>query len=170
MKICAKVLPSINELNRLLIYDPETGEICWRIKGKGIKYPGSRAGCINGEGYRSIQIGGQNYPEHRIAWKIATGHDPAAWIDHVNGIRDDNRISNLRTASSSQNCQNSKKRSDNRSGIKGVHRNHLKQKWVAQIRVGGKLIHLGSFHKITDAAAAYSAASARLHKEFSHLG
>jgi hypothetical protein len=97
------------------------------------------------------------------------GRWPTNHIDPINGIRDDNRIENLREATNAQNGANQGKPSTNTSGYKGVHWDKCNKKWVAQIRVNRKATHLGYFTNIEDAAATYQAAARQYFGEFAHL-
>ena len=99
---------------------------------------------------------------HRIIMRPADGQV----VDHIDGDGLNNRRSNLRFASHQQNNCNSKRRADNRSGVKGVFWDKQRRKWQAQISVGGRSIALGRFASLDAAAAAYADASQRLHGEF----
>lgn len=121
-------------------------------------------------GYRLIMIDGVYYKAHRIIWAIMHQQDPSSFdIDHINCIRDDNRIENLRLATCSQNKMNIKTRKDNSSGVKGVSWFSRDKRWVAQIWIDGKKNVLGHFKEKDDAAKAYAEASKRIHKEFGRL-
>lgn len=91
-------------------------------------------------------------------------------VDHINGIPGDDRVENLRGSTVCQNQYNSKLRTDNKSGIKGVSWDKSRGKWRAQIRCDGKKINLGSFNNIEDARQTVESARARLHKEFANNG
>lgn len=95
-----------------------------------------------------------------------TGAFPERHVDHINGIRNDNRWSNLRIATRQQNNSNVKKRVDNQSGVKGVHWSKPDRKWVAGIRVNGTRYHLGYFSAKADAAQCYNGAAALAFGEF----
>src|SRR6185437_16179325 len=116
----AKPLPHRETLERLFSYDPETGILLWRAWSGGTAHAGTRAGSL-GPRHRVLNVQGSHYLEHRIIWKLVTGNDPVAEIDHANGVGDDNRWSNLREASRTQNAHNLKTPSTNTSGFKGVH-------------------------------------------------
>ena len=88
--------------------------------------------------------------------------------DHVNGNGLDNQRHNLRPATSSQNSQNRRMRSDNTSGFKGVYLRD-RGRWVASIWTAGKNRHLGLFATPEDAARAYDAAAAEIFGEFARL-
>lgn len=93
---------------------------------------------------------------------------PAPCIDHINGNGLDNRRSNLRAATYSDNARNARLRSDNTTGLKGVKRNG--SRWHGQIRVGAKRLHLGSFETPEEAHAAYCKAAVQHFGEFANFG
>jgi hypothetical protein len=139
------------EIKELLRYDPTRGVFTWLVAaGKRVK-AGSVAGTLLSDGYCRIQIKGKRYKAHRLAWLYVHGQWPSNQIDHRNRIRDDNRIGNLREATTMQNAMN---RSTNTSGVPGVSWYRGMCKWQAQIWVGQKPKHLGYFANIEDAAEA----------------
>jgi hypothetical protein len=98
-----------------------------------------------------------------------TGDWPKAEIDHQNMNHADNRFSNLRQATKSQNMANKHARSDNTSGFKGVWWLALKGgrgKWQAQVKINGKRIHLGLFDDPQEAALMYATAACAVFGEF----
>jgi hypothetical protein len=97
---------------------------------------------------------------------LAYGEFPEMSIDHINGIKTDNRLQNLRLATKSQNALNSKRHKDNTSGYKGVSWNKRLAKWGARITINGKYKHIGLFKNVEDAASAYAAAAYMHHGEF----
>ncbi|WEL95505.1 HNH homing endonuclease [Xanthomonas phage vB_XooS_NR08] len=105
----------------------------------------------------------KRYKAHRIAWLLHTGQWPSQHLDHIDGARTNNRIDNLRECNKAENSQNKGKYKNCTSGVTGVHWHKRYKKWVAQIRVDGKLIHLGGFDTIEEAAQARAAAKARYH-------
>ena len=153
-------------LRELLNYDPETGIFYWREKRRPRIKAGDRAGTFGVIGYRQIIIEGGHYTEHRLAWLYVHGEWPSE-IDHKNGVRDDNRIANLRIATRSQNVQNIAGFSTNRSGFKGVGRHN--GRWRARIAVGCRSIWLGHFKTAEDAYAAYCEAAHKYHGEFARV-
>lgn len=157
-------------LRELLDYDPESGEFTWRVsEGKRIKV-GDKSGCPNWRGDVRIKIRGRFYLAHRLAWLHVHGEWPPHEIDHINGVRTDNRIANLRQATHQQNSCNKRRFSNNTSGVKGVTWHRHKQKWQAQIQSHGKNTYLGSFDRIEDAAEAYKRAAVTRHGAFVNLG
>lgn len=114
-------------LKDLLMYEHETGLFYWTKKPS--KYAnikvGQIAGSLDDHGYFRIAINGHRYQAHRLAWAMVHGDYPNGeqpFIDHINGKRDDNRIDNLRVSSHNGNNRNIRMRSNNTSGINGVHR------------------------------------------------
>lgn len=150
-------------VEKLLRYDPGTGEFFWRVSSSRTK-AGSRAGTVNGHGYVQIQISSRLYQAHRLAWLLTHGVMPEGQIDHINGDRSDNRLTNLRLATPSLNQCNRGATSNNRTGFKGVHRH--RRRFAAQIWHEGKKNHLGSFPTPEAAHAAYCKAASEMHGEF----
>lgn len=150
------------ELDQWLTYEPETGVFVWCVS-RGKARAGSVAGRINNKGYRTIGIRGKCYQAHRLAWLLVYGEWPTKDLDHVNQIKDDNRIVNLRQATASENMQNRSLYANSSSGYRGVHWNKWASRWEARIRISGKLIHLGRFATKESAYAAYQIAAAKMH-------
>ena len=138
----------------LLEYIPQTGEFFWRVS-HGTKKKDSRAGYMKkSDGYYRVTVDRKTYLLHRLAWLYCYGSWPIDQIDHRNGNRDDNRISNLRMADHTTNQHNAHRRRDNKSGKSGVCWVRAQQRWRAYIRVNRKYRHLGLFVRIQDAIAA----------------
>ena len=125
---------TIEELRELLKYDPLTGQIKWLRRDSQRTRMNSIAGTQDKWGYIKINVKRTIYRAHRLAWALQTGSWPTEDIDHKNGIRNDNRWSNLRLATRSQNCMNSQRRHDNTSGHKNVSWCKIYNKWVARVR------------------------------------
>jgi len=96
-------------------------------------------------GYLSGQLAKRTYRAHRVAWALHYGEWPAGQIDHINGDRRDNRISNLRHVSNQENAKNAKMPVTNTSGYVGVYRYEPRNKWRAAIGVSGKVKTIGYF-------------------------
>ncbi len=153
-------------LRSLLDYDPETGVFRWsNVPRAGIK-AGAVAGNRNGRGYWLLCLDGKRYMAHRVAWLYVYGRWPADQIDHIDGIHANNAIANLREATNSQNNANRAATKSNRSGFKGVHWSRSARKWIAQIKHGGKIRHIGQFSTAEDAACAYAEKAKLLHGDF----
>jgi hypothetical protein len=156
-----------SHLLSILQYEPTTGYWFWLVKRRGTRGVGSRAGCKEkSRGYREIRIDGVSYREHRLAWFYMTGEWPGEGIDHINGVTDDNRWCNLREADKNQNGCNRGKNANNTTGYKGVCYHKDNKKWIAQIKIKGDKIHLGSYYTPEDAHKAYCAAAEKYHKDF----
>lgn len=148
-----------------LCYEPITGFFTWHIRTSSSANPGEVAGYLMHNGYRRIQLDGEGYLAHRLAWLHVYGCWPADEIDHINGVKDDNRINNLREATRRLNNENLKRapRSNRSSGLLGVTWRGDSQKWGAQITVDGRTRSLGRFTTAEAAHAAYVEAKRQYH-------
>lgn len=174
----AKPLPSRERLLQRLDYDPKTGEMTWKERppedfSEG-RYPTARQANIwNGKfagkpalaspmanGYLHGALDSTDYLQHRIIWKLVTGDEPE-FVDHVNGIRDDNRWENLRSTSVTQNMRNRRLPRNNTSGVMGVHWDAKANLWCATIVVLGRLVYLGRYANIDEAARVRKTADLR---------
>src|SRR6266550_6520341 len=154
-------------LRELLDYDAETGVFRWRHKrGNGCKAAGSIAGFPD-ERYIRIGIARRTYRAHRLAWLWMTSHWPDEEIDHINGVKSDNRWSNLRGATRAQNMRNQGPRKDNTLGVKGVYK-VSPNRYRVEIRHHGKLFRIGLFKTTEEAREAHGALARQLHGEFCH--
>ena len=153
-----------SELKRLLNYNPFTGIFTWNIKS-AYKKIGSIAGYVAKDGYIRIKINRKSYPAHRLAWIYTYGYLDGI-LDHINCIKNDNRICNLRKATYSQNQLNKKMSKNNTSGIKGVTWNKNAKKWMAITTVNGKNKNLGYFEDIELAELVVNEARNMYHQEF----
>lgn len=148
------------EVKRLFHYDPETGLFHWRVTVSNRAPEGSRAGVRTkvgkdgAHGYVMLCVDWVKYPAHCVAWLYMTGEWPANEVDHINRVRHDNRWSNLREATRTQQLQNTTIRSDNSTGVKGVAWDKTRDKWQAYISIDGKRVPLGRFGSFEDAATA----------------
>ena len=145
-------------LRSILNYDPETGIFTRKVRTANNVKAGDIAGSLAGDGYLLIGVLSRLHRAHRLAWLYVYGTWPEDQIDHINRIRTDNRISNLREVSHKQNGQNRSKPSNNTSGHTGVYWHKQKSKWVAQIKHSYKMIHLGYFSILEEALSARKAA------------
>ena len=174
-----KPLPTPDELRQLLSYDPETGDLFW--KERPISMFGSLRAArswnsmwagkpalafIHIKGYKTGTLLDRGVKAHRVAFALHHGHWPDV-VDHINGNPSDNRASNLRSASQSENMRNVKVRSGSSSRYLGVSWHKASGKWVAQLRAkDGKRFHLGTFSSEEDAAMAYDTAARSHHGAF----
>lgn len=157
------------ELRRVLHYAPETGLFTWRVRLSIRIVVGKRAGAKMVIGYTSIGIYGRDYLAHRLAWFYMTGVWPPDDIDHINGIRNDNRWCNLRPATRQQNMQNKRKLDANTSGIKGVSWDKLNKKWFTQVTRPDGTKFFARYSSKDEAAAAYAREATKAHGEFARL-
>lgn len=156
------------QIHELLEYNSITGEFFWKVSVSNRKPAGSATGKPRkGNKYSTIMINGINYMAHRIAWLHYYGHWPTQFVDHKDGVKSNNAITNLREASNSQNKCNMGKRTDNSTGFKGVYFNKLNSNYRAGICINGQKISLGSFSTPEEAHAAYCKAALELHGTFS---
>ena len=160
---------SHEELLSVLHYDSDTGKFTWLItRQRSRKYKaGDTAEYLRACGYCYITVLGREYLAHRLAWFYVNKEWPLNEIDHFNGCRTDNRLSNLREATHAENCQNIK-RANRRSssGVLGVF--PKRRKWKASIAVNGKTIPLGIYETKESASEAYISAK-RIHHPFSTI-
>jgi hypothetical protein len=148
--------PTHERLLEALTYNPDTGEFVWNIDVCNIK-SGDVAGGKD-EYYLAIQLDGYRTRSHRWAWFYVHGEWPTKELDHINGNKRDNRISNLRAVSRSENCRNIAMNRKNTSGVMGVVWHKPSERWKAEIGVNGKRKCLGYFMRRVDAVCARKAA------------
>lgn len=154
---------TLKRLREVLHYEPATGKFTWiRQIGKRAR-PGQVAGTVDFGGYTVVTIDRRRHKAHRLAWLYIHGVWPPVAIDHVNGIRTDNRLENLRLADWSENQQNRGRQVNNRSGYMGVSWDAHAGKWRAGIRFDGRARNLGNFDSPEMASAAYLKAKAQFH-------
>jgi len=155
---------TIEELILLkLRYNPTTGLLFWReiegscraSRGYNSNFSGKRAGtlktCKSSFNYREVHIGGRCIKEHRVAWFLHYGVWPVAEIDHINRVRSDNKITNLRDVSRNVQNKNTSRRCDNTSGKTGVYFCKRAKKWVATLQEDGVRRRLGNFKSLEEA-------------------
>ena len=152
-------------LREVLAYCEETGVFTWKVSNSNRVKVGSTAGTVHSSGYRIITVDGRPYRAHRLAWFYVNGEWPTVDIDHIYGVRDDNRIAKLRAATRSVNQQNLRAaRGDTNTGVLGVHKTDKKSKpYRSSIKVDGKERHLGNFPTIELAQLAYLSAKRQFH-------
>lgn len=154
-------------LKDILFYDEYSGLFTWKMREEKMfknaastdrwntRWANKQAfTCTTVNGYKQGNIFAKRYYAHRVAYAITYDVWPIE-IDHINGDRTDNRISNLRDVyCRALNMKNSKLRKDNTSGYVGVAWNDKIEKWVSRINVDGLQIHLGVFEAYEDAISA----------------
>lgn len=156
-------------VRQLLDYDPTTGVFTWLRGDESLfreqkfarrwnaRWPGNVAGVkTNDTGYIKICIAGSRIYAHRLAFLYMTGRLPEQQVDHINGVRDDNRWANLREVSLQENRKNMRMVKTNTTGVTGVTR--WQGRWIAQIRANGTTIRIGAYDTLEQAAIARRAA------------
>lgn len=138
-------------LKSILRYNPVTGIWKWKIKANKNINVNDVAGCLDGDGYIEIRYKNILYYAHRLAFLYMDGYVSENYVDHINGVRNDSRWSNLREVSHQCNMRNRKIHVNNTSGIIGVSWREDSKKWRAYITVNRKTKSLGNFKNINDA-------------------
>ena len=155
----------VDLVSSLIKYDEKTGLFYWKKRphNNSRMRAGDAAGTVLKDGYIMIRILKRGLLAHRVAWSIYYGNVPEGQIDHINGNKSDNRISNLRVVSVSENAQNKRNPlSRNKNGCLGVSR-FKNGKYRATINIGGKNVYLGSFESAEKASEAYQSAKKKHH-------
>jgi hypothetical protein len=162
----------LTQLRSVLDYDPETGIFKWKVQRRRCGQIGQQAGNKKPTGYRLIGVLGGLYWEHRLAWFYIYGVWPKN-IDHINGVKDDNRIANLRDVTPKENAHNTpvKEKSITRMSAGNLPIGVLASKgndtkWVAVISVDGKHVRSGPFDTMEEAFETYMALKKHLHQGY----
>lgn len=166
-------LPSAEMVRATLRYEPDTGKLFWKHRPRDMfanlrafvvwnkRYADQEAlAGIGARGYPKGDVFGRRYSAHRIIWLMQTGEWPNGQIDHINGVRSDNRWENLRVVSHAENGKNQRMSKRNKSGVVGVRWRPELRRWVATIMVSGSLKQIGTFSTIEEAAQARAKANA----------
>jgi hypothetical protein len=148
-------------------YDETTGNLYWKVKRSYITDLSKPISAKDSSGYIRVctKLSGKikNYGVHRLIWTMVYGVIPKN-IDHIDGDRTNNKISNLREATHQQNMMNRKKRCDSKNTYKGTYR--VKNSWIAEIWFMNKRYYLGSFKTDKEAGLAYAEAAKKFHGNF----
>lgn len=153
------------ELQQIVEYFPESGIFLWKVtKGNYVK-AGKEFGSWDLYGYKTVRINRKSYKLHRLAWLYVYGKMPENDIDHINGIRHDNRISNLRDVTRRTNLENQTilKRQKKHTTLIGAYFDVRKNTYYSRISIKNKSIHLGTFKTEQQAHDAYVAAKRKFH-------
>ena len=154
------------ELIDILDYNPDSGIFTWKTTRSSRAIKGSMAGTLTADGYISININRNIYRAHRLAWLYCFQEWPTNFLDHINGIKHDNSLNNLREVTKAENSYNIKGHKDSTTKVKGVYFNKLNNNYRAQIRYNGKTLSLGSFKTVEEASTAYINKAIELHGQF----
>lgn len=138
-------------LMEVMSYDSLNGLFTWVKPSSNRVKVNDLAGCVCPDGYIKINVDGKPYKAHRLAWLYITGEMPTHEIDHVDGVRSNNQLVNLRQATSKQNKENTGLKRTNNSGYKGVHWDKARQKWLAFVTHNRKFHNLGRFNDLNEA-------------------
>lgn len=142
--------PSQSILKEYLSYDAITGHLTWIKKPSSRTVIRSRAGTLRKDGYRSIALLGGKWQEHHIIWCLVTGEYPTHQLDHINQVRDDNRINNLREVTKAENARN-RARGESLLDEAGIWYCKRRQRYVAEITLNGKKVYQKTFIDINQA-------------------
>lgn len=146
---------SFEDMNAALRYDPETGLLWWKERASGRRMNVPAGGVNKTNGYVMVRVNDNLITAHRIAYLLYYGSCPTDMdIDHINHVRTDNRIKNLRVVSPSENSRNASLSKGNTTGATGVSYHKPSKKFMAHILICGKKKYLGIFDTIEEAAAA----------------
>ena len=161
--------PIPKEIKDYFMVDTIQGELIAIKTYKGCRFDvGDSVGVLN-SGYKIISFKGSPYRLHRVMYYIRHNEQPEI-VDHINGDRLDNRMCNLRSATTNQNTHNSKLQDNNRYGCKGIAYRLNRKTYRAGIEVNGKKIYLGAHKKLEDAIQARKQAEIKYQKEFKYKG
>lgn len=150
-------------VRELLSYEAETGDLVWRVNRGRYYVAGRPAGSVTRDGYRRVSILGARVHAHRLAWAHVHGEWPSGPIDHIDGNRTNNAISNLRVVTKRVNSQNQRHATRaSASGVLGVWA--VGSRWRAAIKDRGRSRYLGYFDSANEAHEAYVTAKRRLHE------
>lgn len=165
---------SSNRLRRLVTFNPQTGLFHWRHRPESdfptkassrswnARYAGHEAfTTTTSAGYRAGRVDGRRYAAHRLAWLHSYGVWPCGEIDHINGNKTDNSLSNLRDVERGVNARNLRTDRRNTSGHRGVAATP-NGRWKAYISHAGRVQHLGTFDTLLTASEARKAAERAL--------
>ena len=170
-------------LGDFLNHDPEMGILTWKSRDSrwfqseghcrtwNTRYSGKPAlNYVKGNGYLEGSILDHKTYAHRAIWAMVHGDWPQSDVDHINGVKTDNRIANLRLATRSQNCMNRPAQSNSKTGVKGVWFRRDIGKFESAIWVRSRKHRVGVFETLAEAQEAYANAATRLHGEFAKGG
>jgi hypothetical protein len=156
----------VSRLRELFTYDHESGVMRRLTTNRA----GKQCGTLFDTGHMCVNVDGKMAGIHRIAWALYYGEYPLLEIDHINGDGADNRICNLRLATSAQNNQNRRLSARNKSGVKGVFRVKSGKPWRVCVGYGRGKYYITQFDDFDEAAEHASAMRRKLHSEFANDG
>lgn len=155
------------ELKSVMRYCHKTGVFIWRKNPGKNNLKGKQAGSVSGK-YANLRISGKSYKAHRLAWLYVYGNMPKGQIDHIDHNSLNNRIDNLRDVSASDNAKNRRITKTNRTKIHGVFWRERLDRFEVSIKIDQKIIYLGVFSHIFDAACARKSAELKFNFHPNH--
>lgn len=147
-------------------YNPYTGVLTWSTRVNNSVSVGQTLGTRHNKGYLFFRLNKKFYFCHKVAWFLHYGCWPSGEIDHINGDKSDNRITNLRDVTHLQNMCNTPSRQKTSSKYKGVHIIKTTGKWRATLWNGCSKLHLGVFSCEKEAALAYDTEARKVFGEY----
>ena len=155
------------DLLAALNYDPLTGVFTWRSPGRR-RVVGRTVGSWDMHGYLTVRLAKRSYKLHRLAWFYVTGSWPKNDIDHINGVRHDNRYSNLRDVPRKTNLENRATivGLPTKTGLMGAYYDKRRNNYYARISHGNKNINLGCYETALEAHQSYLKAKSEIHAGF----
>ncbi|EII4275234.1 HNH endonuclease [Salmonella enterica] len=164
-----QLLMSVGDIRDLIDYNSENGVLTAKVNFSG-RQAGSVIGSQTWQGYYAFSLFGKKCFAHRLAWLLHYGEWPSQPIDHINGIKTDNSIRNLRLCSLSQNQFNKPTQKNNTTGVKGVYWNKRDKRYVASVQFNGKKYSAGHHKDIDSAKEAVMKLREKLAGEFTNHG
>jgi hypothetical protein len=172
-------MPSIEYLNECFEANLKEGTLFWKarplhhfnsihiMRNWNSRFAGKQTGSIRKTGYMTVMINNKNYAFHRIIYFMSCGEQPPH-IDHIDNDPLNNKASNLRGATASQNACNKRKPKHNTSGVKGLTWSKKHNRWHASVFFEGRRKYVGMFKEISEATAALQKRREELHKDFAN--
>ena len=150
------------------LFECKDGVLFWKNPNARRCKKGDKAGHIDKDGYVIVRFDDKRVPAQKIIWYMAYGEMPEM-LDHINGNRSDNSLSNLRKVTKRENNFNKAMRSDNTSGVCGVRWHKQRKKWNARIKIDGVEKSLGMYASFQDAVNARLEAETTFFGEYSRI-
>ena len=156
--------------NELFKYEPETGMLIRKVTTSNNRFhAGTTAGCSSPDGYLRVRADKVLYMVHRVCYLLAYGSLPDDMqVDHINHVRDDNRLVNLRFVTQGENLKNQSVSSKSTTGVTGVYFSKSRNKFIAQIKVNRQVHYLGCYNTLEAAAAARAEANLKFNFHNNH--
>lgn len=151
---------SYDEAIHYFSYDPITGLVAWKNPRTKHAVVGGEVGSASRDGYRrGLMSGYRTFSIHRVAWLMTYGEWPKHEIDHINHVRDDNRLCNLREVTRAEQLRNASLKMANTTGCTGVIWHKRDCIWAARININSRSKHLGNFDDYFEACCARKSAN-----------